>query len=225
MDGVCCSDSSKVLAHPCWIILKDSTFGGFEVRFSKENILGAGGYGMVYYGNLINGTLVDINKFLNNLCQLEFEFKIFVPEKEFQVEVEAIGHHHHKMLVYEYVNNGNLEQWLHGAMRHHMCLTWKARMKVSDFGLAKLLGAGKSHITTRVNLWKFALLCHFTLFQIFDSYVAPKYANIGLLNEKNNIYSFGGSVVRIDHTRRDHVDYGRPAQEVCYPSYLILRSN
>jgi len=64
-----------------------------------------------------------------------------------------------------------------------------------------------------------------SLFQIFDSYVAPKYANVGLLNEKNDIYSFGGSVVRIDHTGRDHVDYGRPAQEVRYPSYLILRSN
>ncbi|KAH0670084.1 hypothetical protein KY285_024241 [Solanum tuberosum] len=57
----------KSIGAPCWIILKDSTFGGFEVRFSKENILGAGGYGMVYHGNLINGTLVDINKFLNNL--------------------------------------------------------------------------------------------------------------------------------------------------------------
>ncbi|KAH0738753.1 hypothetical protein KY290_037458 [Solanum tuberosum] len=89
----------KSIGAPCWIILKDSTFGGFEVRFSKENILGAGGYGMVYHGNLINGTLVDINKFLNNLCQLEFEFKIFVPEKEFQVEVEAIGHVRHKNLV------------------------------------------------------------------------------------------------------------------------------
>lgn len=36
----------------------------------------------------------------------------------------------HRMLVYEYVNNGNLEQWLHGAMRHHGTLTWEARMKV-----------------------------------------------------------------------------------------------
>jgi hypothetical protein len=34
------------------------------------------------------------------------------------------------MLVYEYVNNGNLEQWLHGAMREHGTLTWEARMKV-----------------------------------------------------------------------------------------------
>lgn len=34
------------------------------------------------------------------------------------------------MLVYEYVNNGNLEQWLHGAMRQRGYLTWDARMKI-----------------------------------------------------------------------------------------------
>jgi serine/threonine protein kinase len=120
------------------------------------------------------------------------------------VEVEAIGRVRHKnlvrllgycaegaqrMLVYEYVNNGNLEQWLHGPLAKSNPLTWEARMrivlgtakalaylhealepkvvhrdikssnilvdtswnaKVSDFGLAKLLGSGRSHVTTRV---------------------------------------------------------------------------
>ncbi|PON64841.1 GPCR kinase [Parasponia andersonii] len=178
-----------------WFTLRD-----LEVAtkwFSNENVIGEGGYGVVYRGNLINGSPVAVKKLLNNLGQAE---------KEFRVEVEAIGHVRHKnlvrllgyciegthrLLVYEYVNNGNLEQWLHGAMSHHGYLTWEARMKVllgtakalaylheaiepkvvhrdikssnillddefnakiSDFGLAKLLGAGKSHITTRVNL-------------------------------------------------------------------------
>ncbi|GFZ13837.1 protein kinase superfamily protein [Actinidia rufa] len=75
-------------------------------------------------------------------------------EKEFRVEVEAIGHVRHKnlvrllgyciegthrLLVYEYVNNGNLEQWLHGAMRQHGYLTWEARMKIL-LGTAKAFG-------------------------------------------------------------------------------------
>jgi len=34
------------------------------------------------------------------------------------------------MLVYEFVNNGNLEQWLHGAMRQRGVFTWENRMKV-----------------------------------------------------------------------------------------------
>lgn len=233
-----------------WFTLRD-----LEVAtkwFSNENVIGEGGYGVVYRGNLINGSPVAVKKLLNNLGQAE---------KEFRVEVEAIGHVRHKnlvrllgyciegthrLLVYEYVNNGNLEQWLHGAMSHHGYLTWEARMKVllgtakalaylheaiepkvvhrdikssnillddefnakiSDFGLAKLLGAGKSHITTRV-MGTFG-------------YVAPEYANSGLLNEKSDVYSFG--VVLLEAiTGRDPVDYGRPAHEVNLVDWLKM---
>ncbi|KAG2695924.1 hypothetical protein I3843_07G034500 [Carya illinoinensis] len=225
-----------------WFTLRDLDLA--TNRFSKDNVLGEGGYGVVYQGQLINGTPVAVKKILNNLGQAE---------KEFRVEVEAIGHVRHKnlvrllgyciegihrMLVYEYVNNGNLEQWLHGAMRQHGYLTWEARMKVllgtakalaylheaiepkvvhrdikssnilidddfnakvSDFGLAKLLGAGKSHVTTRV-MGTFG-------------YVAPEYANTGLLNEKSDVYSFGVLLLEAI-TGRDPVDYGRPTHEV-----------
>nr|XP_043621807.1 probable receptor-like protein kinase At5g18500 [Erigeron canadensis] len=233
-----------------WFTLRDLELA--TNRFSKENVLGEGGYGVVYRGTLVNSNPVAVKKLLNNVGQAE---------KEFRVEVEAIGHVRHKnlvrllgyciegthrMLVYEYVNNGNLEQWLHGAMRQHGYLTWEARMKVllgtakalaylheaiepkvvhrdikssniliddefnakvSDFGLAKLLGAGKSHITTRV-MGTFG-------------YVAPEYANTGLLNEKSDVYSFG--VVLLESiTGRDPVDYGRPAQEVNLVDWLKM---
>ncbi|KAL3505554.1 hypothetical protein ACH5RR_030936 [Cinchona calisaya] len=233
-----------------WFTLRD-----LEIAtniFSKENVIGEGGYGVVYHGKLINGTPVAVKKILNNIGQAE---------KEFRVEVEAIGHVRHKnlvrllgyciegtqrLLVYEYVNNGNLEQWLHGAVHHHGYLTWEARMKVligtakalaylheaiepkvvhrdikssnilidddfnaklSDFGLAKLMGAGKSHITTRV-MGTFG-------------YVAPEYANSGLLNEKSDVYSFG--VVLLEAiTGRFPVDYGRPAHEVNLVDWLKM---
>ncbi|KAL8046795.1 hypothetical protein ABFX02_08G196800 [Erythranthe guttata] len=233
-----------------WFTLRD-----LEVatnRFSSENVLGEGGYGVVYRGKLVNGTEVAVKKLLNNLGQAE---------KEFRVEVEAIGHVRHKnlvrllgyciegvhrMLVYEYVNNGNLEQWLHGAMRQHGTLTWEARIKVllgtaralaylheaiepkvvhrdikssnilidsdfnakvSDFGLAKLLDSGESHITTRV-MGTFG-------------YVAPEYANSGLLNEKSDIYSFGVLLLE-SISGRDPVDYARPANEVNLVEWLKM---
>ncbi|XP_041017639.1 LOW QUALITY PROTEIN: probable receptor-like protein kinase At2g42960 [Juglans microcarpa x Juglans regia] len=233
-----------------WFTLRDLDLA--TNRFSKDNVLGEGGYGVVYRGQLINGTPVAVKKILNNLGQAE---------KEFRVEVEAIGHVRHKnlvrllgyciegihrMLVYEYVNNGNLEQWLHGAMRQHGYLTWEARMKVllgtakalaylheaiepkvvhrdikssnilidddfnakvSDFGLAKLLGAGKSHVTTRV-MGTFG-------------YVAPEYANTGLLNEKSDVYSFGVLLLEAI-TGRDPVDYGRPTHEVNLVEWLKM---
>ncbi|KAH1042091.1 hypothetical protein GYH30_024414 [Glycine max] len=233
-----------------WFTLRDLELA--TNRFAKDNVIGEGGYGIVYRGQLINGNPVAIKKLLNNLGQAE---------KEFRVEVEAIGHVRHKnlvrllgyciegthrLLIYEYVNNGNLEQWLHGAMRQHGFLTWDARIKIllgtakalaylheaiepkvvhrdikssnilidedfnakiSDFGLAKLLGAGKSHITTRV-MGTFG-------------YVAPEYANSGLLNEKSDVYSFGVLLLEAI-TGRDPVDYSRPAAEVNLVDWLKM---
>ncbi|XP_047054820.1 probable receptor-like protein kinase At2g42960 [Lolium rigidum] len=233
-----------------WFTLRDlerATNG-----FSNEHIIGEGGYGVVYHGQLVNGTDVAIKKLFNNMGQAE---------KEFKVEVEAIGHVRHKnlvrllgycvegshrMLVYEYISNGNLDQWLHGAMRQQGVLTWEARIKVtlgiaralaylhegiepkvihrdikssnilideefngklSDFGLSKLLGAGKSHITTRV-MGTFG-------------YVAPEYVNTGLLNEKSDVYSFGVLLLEAV-TGRDPVNYGRPANEVHMVEWLKL---
>ena len=40
------------------------------------------------------------------------------------------------MLVYEYVNSGNLEQWLHGDIGTCSPLTWEIRMKII-LGIAK----------------------------------------------------------------------------------------
>lgn len=42
----------------------------------------------------------------------------------------------HRMLVYEYVDNGNLEQWLHGDVEPANTLTWDIRMKIA-VGTAK----------------------------------------------------------------------------------------
>lgn len=233
-----------------WFTLRDLEIAtGY---FAKENVLGEGGYGIVYKGQLANGTIVAVKNLFNNLGQAE---------KEFRVEVEAIGRVRHKnlvrllgycvegthrILVYEYVNNGNLEQWLHGAMRQWGFLTWEARMKiifgtakalaylhealepkvvhrdikssnilidhefnakVSDFGLAKLLGSGKSHVTTRV-MGTFG-------------YVAPEYANTGLLNERSDVYSFGVLLLEAI-TGREPVDYGRPAGEVNLVDWLKM---
>ncbi|KAJ7519554.1 hypothetical protein O6H91_20G044000 [Diphasiastrum complanatum] len=224
-----------------WYTLRDLSVATEE--FAECNVLGEGGYGIVYKGQ-VDGVTIAVKNLLNNRGQAE---------KEFRVEVEAIGRVRHKnlvrllgycaegnyrMLVYEYVDNGNLEQWLHGPMSKTTSLTWDARMKVilgtakaltylhealepkvvhrdikasnilidsqynakvSDFGLAKLLGSDKSHVTTRV-MGTFG-------------YVAPEYANTGMLTERSDVYSFGVLLMEVI-TGRDPVDYSRPAGEV-----------
>ncbi|KAG4967071.1 probable receptor-like serine/threonine-protein kinase At4g34500 isoform X1 [Glycine soja] len=212
--------------------------------FAEGNVIGEGGYAVVYRGVLHDASVVAVKNLLNNKGQAE---------KEFKVEVEAIGKVRHKnlvrlvgycaegarrMLVYEYVDNGNLEQWLHGDVGPVSPLTWDIRMriaigtakglaylheglepkvvhrdikssnilldknwnaKVSDFGLAKLLGSEKSHVTTRV-MGTFG-------------YVAPEYASSGMLNERSDVYSFGVLLMEII-TGRSPIDYSRPPGEM-----------
>ena len=51
-------------------------------------------------------------------------------------------------------------------------------------------------------------------------YVAPEYANSGLLNEKSDVYSFG--VVLLEAiTGRYPVDYERPKEEVKKAIYML----
>ncbi|KAL5777732.1 hypothetical protein ACOSP7_010658 [Xanthoceras sorbifolium] len=218
--------------------------------FADENVIGEGGYGIVYRGVLVDNTMVAVKNLLNNRGQAE---------KEFKVEVEAIGRVRHKnlvrllgycaegahrMLVYEYVDNGNLEQWLHGDVGPCSPLTWEVRMniilgtakgltylheglepkvvhrdikssnilldkqwnpKVSDFGLAKLLGSERSYVTTRV-MGTFG-------------YVAPEYASTGMLNERSDVYSFGILIMEII-SGRNPVDYSRPPGEVNLVEWL-----
>ncbi|KAG2252292.1 hypothetical protein Bca52824_082428 [Brassica carinata] len=227
-----------------WFTLRDLQLA--TNRFAAENVIGEGGYGVVYKGRLINGNDVAVKKLLNNLGQAE---------KEFRVEVEAIGHVRHKnlvrllgyciegvhrMLVYEYVNSGNLEQWLHGDMGKHSTLTWEARMKIL-IGTAKALAYLHEAIEPKVihrdikasnilidNDFN-AKLSDFGLAKLLDSvrvtsipeYVAPEYANTGLLNEKSDVYSFGVLLLEAI-TGRDPVDYERPANEVNLVEWLKM---
>lgn len=139
--------------------LEESTNG-----FADQNVIGEGGYGIVYHGILQDNTHVAVKNLLNNRGQAE---------KEFKVEVEAIGRVRHKnlvrllgycaegahrILVYEYVDNGNLEQWLHGDVGPLSPLTWEARMNIM-IGTAKgyvcfysfFLKAGHYALTIRMN--------------------------------------------------------------------------
>lgn len=88
--------------------------------FSRENLLGEGGFGCVYKGWLPDGRCVAVKQLKAGSGQ---------GEREFQAEVEIISRIHHRhlvslvgyciveqhrMLVYEFVPNSTLEHHLHG---------------------------------------------------------------------------------------------------------------
>lgn len=63
------------------------------------------------------------------------------------------------MLVYEYVDNGNLEQWLHGDVGPVSPLTWEIRMRIAT-GTAKgcvLCAELKLFLTNVIMLCSFIL--------------------------------------------------------------------
>ncbi|XP_051127637.1 probable serine/threonine-protein kinase At1g01540 [Andrographis paniculata] len=217
---------------------------------SDENVIGEGGYGIVYYGVLTDNTRVAIKNLLNNRGQAE---------KEFKVEVEAIGRVRHKnlvrllgycvegayrMLVYEYVDNGNLDQWLHGDVGDVSPLTWEIRVNViigTAKGLAYLHDGLEPKVVHRdikssnilLDRQWHPKLSDFGLAKLLNSersyvttrvmgtfgYVAPEYACTGMLNEKSDIYSFGILIMEII-TGRSPVDYGRPQGEVNLVDWL-----
>ncbi|MQL96087.1 hypothetical protein Taro_028759 [Colocasia esculenta] len=119
-----------------------------------ENLVGAGGSGQVFRVALGNraGEVVAVKKIWNSK-KLDSNL-----EKEFEAEVKILGSIRHssivkllccissadsKLLVYEYMENGSLDQWLHGERRGSPSagggtgfLDWPARLSIA-VGAAK----------------------------------------------------------------------------------------
>lgn len=123
------------------INLQSFTYSELEKATDKfKEEIGRGGFATVYKGLLAfdNGTVVAVK----NLDTMMRENK-----KEFETEVRAIGRTNHKnlvqliglcnegehrLLVYEFVSNGNLANFLFGNSRP----SWYKRMKIA-FGIAR----------------------------------------------------------------------------------------
>ncbi|CAL5187876.1 unnamed protein product [Lathyrus oleraceus] len=218
--------------------------------FAPDNVIGEGGYGIVYHGILKDNTQIAVKNLLNNRGQAEREFK---------VEVEAIGRVRHKnlvrllgycaegahrMLVYEFVDNGNLEQWLHGDVGPSSPLTWEIRMNII-LGTAKGLTYLHEGLEPKVvhrdikssnillsKQWN-SKVSDFGLAKLLSpdssyittrvmgtfGYVAPEYASTGMLNERSDVYSFGILIMEVI-TGRNPVEYSRPAEEVNLVEWL-----
>ncbi|KAJ6838887.1 receptor-like protein kinase HSL1 [Iris pallida] len=109
---------------------------------TDDNLIGTGGAGMVYRVQVAGDTAVAVKKIWNSR---KLDDKL---EKEFLAEVEILGSIRHanivklyscisnsksKLLVYEYMENGSLDQWLHSSRRvdGRGTLDWPARLRIA----------------------------------------------------------------------------------------------
>lgn len=107
-------------------------------NFNQANIVGCGGFGLVYKANLPNGTKAAIKRLSGDCGQME---------REFQAEVEALSRAQHKnlvslkgycrhgndrLLIYSYLENGSLDYWLHECVDGNSVLNWDVRLKIAQ---------------------------------------------------------------------------------------------
>lgn len=105
--------------------------------FSQESLVGIGGFGEVYKAELKDGSVVAIKKLL------QFSYQ---GDREFTAEMETLGKIKHRnlvpllgyckvgeerLLVYEYMHGGSLDDRLHGDEGTKEKLTWELRKKIA----------------------------------------------------------------------------------------------
>ncbi|KAJ8563549.1 hypothetical protein K7X08_032001 [Anisodus acutangulus] len=213
--------------------------------FKEDHFLGEGGFGKVYKGHLEDtGEIVAIKQLDPNGCQ---------GVREFVVEVQTLSKADHanlvkligccaegdqRLLVYEYMALGSLEDHLFDAWPNQKPLDWNIRMKIAAGaarGLEYLHDKMKPPIIYRDLKCSNILLgegyhpklSDFGLAKVGPSgdkthvstrvmgtygYCAPDYAMTGQLTFKSDIYSFGVVLLEIITGRRA-IDYTKSASE------------
>ncbi|GAA0147848.1 hypothetical protein LIER_07447 [Lithospermum erythrorhizon] len=210
-------------------------------EFSEKNLLGGGGFGLVYKGCLTDGREVAVKQLKEGGGQ---------GEREFRAEVKTISHVHHKhlvslvgycisksqrLLVYDYVPNKTLHFHLHE--QDDPVLDWDARLKIA-LGAARGIAYLHEDCHPRIihrdikssnilvdNNFE-AQVSDFGLARLFSDsythvttrvmgtfgYMAPEYALSGKLTDKSDVFSFGVVLLELI-TGRKPVDSSQPLGE------------
>lgn len=207
--------------------------------FSRQNILGEGGFGCVYQGCLPEGKSVAVKQLKAGSGQGEREFKA-------EVEIISRVHHrhlvslvgycvseHHRLLIYEFVPNKTLEYHLHSGNAVPV-LEWSNRLKIA-LGAAKGLAYLHEDCHPRI-IHRDIKSANILLDDVFEAqvadfglakltndththvstrvmgtfgYMAPEYASSGKLTDRSDVFSFGVVLLELI-TGRKPVDPTQP---------------
>ncbi|KAI3876247.1 hypothetical protein MKX03_028477 [Papaver bracteatum] len=199
--------------------------------FSRQNIIGEGGFGAVYKGHLPDGRIVAVKQLKAGSGQ---------GEREFRAEVDIISRVHHRhlvslvgyciadaqrLLVYEFVPNNTLEHHIHTPGLP--VLDWSKRVRIAigaARGLAYLHEDCHPKIIHRDIKSANILLDDVYEAQVADfglaklsndisthvstrvmgtfGYMAPEYASSGKLTDRSDVFSFGVVLLELVTGRR-----------------------
>ncbi|KAH0459763.1 hypothetical protein IEQ34_012577 [Dendrobium chrysotoxum] len=167
-------------------------------NFSDENKLGHGGFGPVYKGHLEDGQEIAVKRLFKYSVQGLDEFMnevMLIAKLQHRNLVRLLGcciQGEERLLIYEYMPNKSLDSSIFDLKVSNILLDRELNPKISDFGLARIVGGDQMQESTQKVVGTFG-------------YMSPEYAMHGIFSIKSDIYSFGVIVLEILTGKKNRV--------------------
>ncbi|XP_041024916.1 wall-associated receptor kinase-like 20 isoform X1 [Juglans microcarpa x Juglans regia] len=222
-------------------------------NFSKDRVLGSGGFGEVYQGELQDGTVVAVKSArvgnIKSTEQVLNEVGILsqVNHKNLVRLLGCCVEGEQPLMIYEFISNGTLHDHLHG--KFSTLLDWKTRLRIAlqtAEALAYLHTAAYTPIYHRdVKSTNILLdddfnakVADFGLSRLADpglshvstcaqgtlGYLDPEYYRNYQLTDKSDVYSYGVVLLEL-LTSQKAIDFSRDQDDVNLATYVGQRAN